>query len=91
MSDRMRFTVRPGEEVGINEEEKAVVLPWWPPADVTLPPEMGGSVVDVASSGEQKCPLCNLMHRALYLVNGLTVLECQQAGFVWIRKRKEQP
>jgi hypothetical protein len=86
MGYRMRFTQQHGSEVGYNEEEHAFIVPVWPPNDVRLPPELGGSVVEVVQHDDYVCPYCEVLHRGLLLENGTCVLDCPPRGFLWFTK-----
>lgn len=80
-----------GEVCGVNEEEGAIIVPAWPPNDVTMPPELGGGTVDVTEYGHMTCPIqqCKQDHPSLILANGMFVVHCPEFGFLWLRKPKD--
>lgn len=89
----MWFDRKPGDFVSQdNEEGKTLLFGDAPPDWVRMPPELGGGRLRVLGEHVGPCPMCNAESvRHLELDDRYGVAECLADGFVWYRKREEEP
>lgn len=88
MTERIRGHMTHGQEAMTGElpEGQFMLFGAWPPNDVTLPKELGGTRQEVTGEGPCLCPKCGEDHRSLHLDNNMLVIDCPTSGFLWCSK-----
>lgn len=85
---RHHVVLAPGQQVGISEEDPALVIVVDVPDTVRLPQPLGGQEVRVLEAYTRACPCgCGAQVRALRLEGGVHVAPCMHRGFIWFRPR----